>query len=614
MDVKFSDYRFSRDQLILYKQEQIIPLKHTQALLLDFFLAAPEQVHSKEAIMDVVWQDKVVSEQVVFQTISQLRAIFGSSSIKTFSKKGYQWQLALSVEPAPKSEVQNKELQKSDVPTAELSNVIAERPTLFNSTTFKVTIVIGVMLVMVFYLRQAFTAKDLVSIHLVQSAEALSSQHQAIANLAKQQVLEEKFSIEKITGENSSRQYFAAPLLAWQQSKIPDKNWLLWTDIFRPAEGAFLNYGISNGSIYWQGYVYAETEQQLTEKLSTRLIQLEQLGLFSPTSSTLDINTLNAMIKMAPDDADLLILLAKYYLDLKQYDVAITYAQKLANLSTSFEHSPYRAQAQWLMAEVYNKRHKYLMANNALKNMAVTLENTSLWSLHFEYIKASAWLAYRQHNIDTMFDVLNQGMEFGQNQADVLTQFELHILYSILAKKGGDDHQKYAHLNEAQALLLEHNLDQSNFAVVYYHFAIFNQDLSNAVPYFEKIVKLPRTINNGWIIDHATELLIDQYIARQDFELALSLLSEQIGSAKYMLSMARIYEAQQEPHRARAHFEKAFELARLQYEVHIGIDSALMLYQLSATQPEKQAEYLDYLKRNANETWLSEQMDKLALK
>ena len=81
-----------------------------------------------------------------------------------------------------------------------------------------------------------------------------------------------------------------------------------------------------------------------------------------------------------------------------------------------------------------------------------------------------------------------------------------------------------------------------------------------------------------------------------------------------MLYMARIYHAQQAPLKARTHFEKAFELARLNYEVHIGIDSALMLYQLTTEQPQQQAQYLDYLKRNANEAWLAGKLTELAAK
>ncbi|MCW9015742.1 MAG: winged helix-turn-helix domain-containing protein, partial [Kangiellaceae bacterium] len=80
-EVKFESYRFNREQLILYKDNELIPLKRNQALLLDFFLSSPESIHSKDDILDNVWRDKVVSEQVVFQTISQLRSIFGDKAI-----------------------------------------------------------------------------------------------------------------------------------------------------------------------------------------------------------------------------------------------------------------------------------------------------------------------------------------------------------------------------------------------------------------------------------------------------------------------------------------------------------------------------------------------------
>jgi tetratricopeptide (TPR) repeat protein len=326
-------------------------------------------------------------------------------------------------------------------------------------------------------------------------------------------------------------------------------------------------------------------------------------------NSQLDLSTLMSMKQIAPDDPDLLLLLANYYFDVKQYEVAMTYAQKLINLDPSYSFSPYRAKAKWLMAEVYKKRRKYQLATNSLNAMSAILIDTPLWALNYENISAKAWLAHSQHDFDTMFTILDNAIEFGQKQGNILTLFELHIMYSILAKKGGDDHKKYAHLNEAQALLLKHDLDESNFAVVYYHFAIFTQDNNKALPYLEKILALPRTIRNGWIIDHATEMLVDQYIEQQDFELAMSLLDKQTESPKYMISLARIFNAQHEKEKARHYFEKAFEQARLQYKTHIAIDSALMLFQLSEQGSELQAEYLAYLQRNANEKWLKKQMD-----
>jgi DNA-binding winged helix-turn-helix (wHTH) protein len=600
MEIQFSEYRFLRDQLILYRQQEIIPLKHTQALLLDFFLSDHKAIHGKEAIMASVWQDKVVSEQVVFQTISQLRALFGTSAIKTYSKKGYQWQLTPELAVVDINSV--KEATKNN---EEASKTISVK----HAFTLKY-VIIAVIIVCsgVFYWLTVSSSNKLLVFHLIDSK--INDKNSITDNVHASSDIEqfERVAIKASIGVMSARQSFTSPRRAWQLSAIPADEWLLWAESYQANDGVFLHYGLAKGDAYWQGYLFTDTAGQLTDQLAKRLIELEKLGIFSHKNNELDIATLESMIKTSENDPDLLLQLATYYLDIKQYDVALTYAQKLSKLSVSYQASPYRAKAQWLMAEVYNEQGKYQLASYALEKMSNTLSDKAIWPLHVEYIKAKAWLAEAQADYKSMFDILDRGIEFGLKNTDALTQFELNIQYSILAKKAGDHHKKYAYLNEAQALLLEHNLDESNFAIVYYHFAIFTQDLSKSVPYLEKILALPRTANNDWVIDHATELLIAQYIERQEFELALILLEDLKGSAKYMLSMARIYQAKQLNSKASSHFEKAFELARLNYEVHIAVDSALALYSISEQYPVTQAQYLDYLKGNTSAEWLNDKL------
>jgi transcriptional activator of cad operon len=56
------------------------------------FLKHPFKVLSKQEILDVIWDDVVVNEQVLFQTIRELRQIFGNDEvIKTHPRKGYAW-------------------------------------------------------------------------------------------------------------------------------------------------------------------------------------------------------------------------------------------------------------------------------------------------------------------------------------------------------------------------------------------------------------------------------------------------------------------------------------------------------------------------------------------
>ena len=111
--IQFLEFEFDEVQTLLYKNGQVVPLNSTQSKVLALFISHPERIFSKEDILANVWQDKVVSEQVVFQNISQLRGILGDGAIKSFPKKGYQWQLELC---APLVDAQT-ELKTDSAPT-----------------------------------------------------------------------------------------------------------------------------------------------------------------------------------------------------------------------------------------------------------------------------------------------------------------------------------------------------------------------------------------------------------------------------------------------------------------------------------------------------------------
>ena len=60
--------------------------------LLQTLIAANGELVSKEVLLSTVWHDVVVDEQVVFQSIKELRKLFpGQTIIKTVPRKGYAW-------------------------------------------------------------------------------------------------------------------------------------------------------------------------------------------------------------------------------------------------------------------------------------------------------------------------------------------------------------------------------------------------------------------------------------------------------------------------------------------------------------------------------------------
>ncbi|KZN36765.1 hypothetical protein N480_15965 [Pseudoalteromonas luteoviolacea S2607] len=96
MRLAFQDFQFDCQELTLSKDGRKISLKEKPAQILALLVTQPEKIHSKSEILEEVWPGRTVTEQVVFQNIGHLRALFGDDAIKTFSKKGYQWQLPLA--------------------------------------------------------------------------------------------------------------------------------------------------------------------------------------------------------------------------------------------------------------------------------------------------------------------------------------------------------------------------------------------------------------------------------------------------------------------------------------------------------------------------------------
>ena len=602
MEIQFKDYRFCQAQQILYCNEEIIPLKRNQAVLLDFFLASPDAIHSKDTILDAVWQGRVVSEQVVFQTISQLRVIFGNDAIQTFPKKGYKWQIPFIQNRVDSAATQNALKQQDSSLDSGAGQSEYRRKT---RLLFLAIAALIIALPLLYFLPKVNSTQT--AIHLVTGDKQITPSRNLFNQIAQQALsLSEEIRFLKKQVDHPTRQLFAAPKLIWQQANVDPSDWLVWGDTYASDDGVFLHYGLSRHQTQWQGYLFAENEAKLHRVFQQRLKSLSRMGLFSSPDERLTLNTLLTMAKVSPDDPDLLLQVSNYYIDTQQLDIALTYLQKLSKQNSSYATRPYQALAQLQIGKIYKMRGQHIQAVNSLDAMADILFDTPIWPLTFHYIKTKAWLAYDKTEFDAMFSILEQGLTLGRIQADPLSLFELHIMYSILAKKVSEPTKMYAHLNEAQALLLKHNLDDSNLAVVYYHFALFTQDNSKAIPYLERILTLPRTVQNYWVHDDASELLVSHHIENKDYSKAHSLIAPASRSPKKLVLKARILRSENKLAEAKSALEQAFELARLDYDTKASIDAALILYRLTSSQPKVQAEYFAYLQSNANPDWLKQ--------
>lgn len=81
----------------LHSEEGTVKIRPKTCELLMMLLQADGEILSKDTIIQQVWKGVSVDEQVVFQSIKEIRKLFANSEvIKTHPRKGYSW--ALSIE------------------------------------------------------------------------------------------------------------------------------------------------------------------------------------------------------------------------------------------------------------------------------------------------------------------------------------------------------------------------------------------------------------------------------------------------------------------------------------------------------------------------------------
>ena len=616
MKVRFGDFCYLRQKQLLYKKDELIPLKRNQGALLELFVSDPHDIHSKNDILDAIWVNQDVSQQVVFQTISELRSILGRSAIKTFSGKGYKWNVPIQIEQpsSPPASKQHRPPETPDTAADHIHGIHNERKKPMVKSRFVAMCFVALSMV---GLTWHYWYTSSLRLNLLVGQHTETGVNADIVKRAVEQV--DNVSLSSVHSPLRPSEAFASPEHALNHANLDAGEWIVWGQLLAANKGAILRYGLSRHGIDWQGYVYAESQDGLTLALANRLTELKALGLFSASLVELDIHVLDAMFADAPDDPDLILLLAEHYENVAQLDVSLSFLQKMSKSQSHAYHLAYLAKAHLKTASIYKQRGQFLQAKNSLTAMRETLSQSFVWPLYFQYVEASAWLAYDETHYQEMNQVLTDASDAlhlaRQNgeyeKIEPLSVFKFHILRSILAKKTEDDEGKYHHLNEAQAILIEHKLDSSNLAVVLYHFALFAQQEEEnhaALVYLQRIQELPRTSDNHWVHDAAFYMLVNHYMAADKMELAEALFPDADLSATQLLLKAELMIAKGKRQDAIPLFQSAFDKARLSHDIRSGVDAALRLYQHSSDDPKSQSEHRAYLETHTSQEWLTRKL------
>jgi DNA-binding winged helix-turn-helix (wHTH) protein/tetratricopeptide (TPR) repeat protein len=102
MRYTFADIEINLTAGIIIKAGEKINVRAKTLLVLTYLIQHPKDIVTKKTLIETIWHDVVVQDQVLVQSIKEIRAILGNEVIKTYPRVGYQWTVELTPIPTKK--------------------------------------------------------------------------------------------------------------------------------------------------------------------------------------------------------------------------------------------------------------------------------------------------------------------------------------------------------------------------------------------------------------------------------------------------------------------------------------------------------------------------------
>ncbi|MBU2972239.1 winged helix-turn-helix domain-containing protein [Pseudoalteromonas sp. C2R02] len=592
MKYKFLDFEFDSISLILSKNNNDIAIRHNEAKLLALMISQPERVFSKEDILAEVWQDKVVSEQAVFQNISHLRGLFGNTAIKTFSKRGYQWQLELQT--------------KSEISTVEPSKINVTVKALSNST--KLLYITAFSLIFILVIFFGYTSPNKTSLPTTE-----------IAYIPFEKQTDNTF---KEFSNNPNFNFIALndldyrDFIATSELKYPNlstKHPLILTGEFRSHnQQAYLDFILKGPFAQWKGLLSGDSQREVTEKLKRHLQQdfiYDLIG--KPQAPELKLANLSIAHQNRPKDFIVLNQLIKIYLQTGEFDKAMVMADKLVNIA-KLENSPQQVgMALLLQSEILTQKDLFELSSQKLKLALIQFKKINDLKRQADALNAQSWIDHQQDNYTALKTSLLQSAELAFNAKDIPRELHALTYLSVMAHKHKQQEDKYLYLQQAENKMLQYELPIYHFAKIPFHYAIFAKNLADKEPHYKQVLEHTLLTPNHWVAQDSRESLVKFYIAQNRLEEARALIKDLKTDNAYNSYLKTILaQAQLQTELFITQAQRTFEQAQLSGNKYLSLDIALLL----CDAPKEQTNYdfySQFISENATLNWRRRNEEKL---
>jgi DNA-binding winged helix-turn-helix (wHTH) protein len=594
MRYRFNSFEFDSTSLVLKKNGETLAIRHNEAKVLKLLLEHSDNVFSKEDILSHVWEDKVVSEQAVFQNISHLRSLLGNQAIKTFSKRGYQWQLKIDSIDSDSERLQSgisSNIKKSQATLLSKSK---------NQNHWLIIALAGLVLFIIAVINLLTEPPQEEKRSVIKMAYIPISNQQG----AKVALIEnnEHFNFTELPQLNTAHFQASAeleyPLLADEHPLV------LSASIRTHNKQTYIDFILKGPFSDWRGQISGISQQAVLKKLQQHLQQPVIYNLLNKVQAP-ELKQANLSIahQQAPNDLIILSQLINTYIRMGELEKAMVMANKLEKISVSHNKTQFLGNALLFQSEILTRKELFELSTHKLSSAIEQFKKINDLSRQADAWLSQSWIDHNQNDYQAIRESLLKSAQLALDAQDKERELSALTYLSVLAYKNQQEDDKYLYLRQAENKMKAYQLPSYHFAIVPYHYAIFAKSLQDKEPHLKQVLKLATLTPDFWAAQNSRQQLMKYYISQNRLTEAQALISNITkDNAQNSYLRTLLSQAKKNDDEFVSHAQRTFEQAELAGNIDLSLDMALLMCSTKTTQVNYDF-YSQYIDEKATDYW-----------
>ncbi|HBY88419.1 MAG TPA: transcriptional regulator [Colwellia sp.] len=602
MRYRFNDFEFDCTSLVLKKNGETLAIRHNEAKVLKLLLEHSDNVFSKEDILSHVWEDKVVSEQAVFQNISHLRSLLGNQAIKTFSKRGYQWQLKIDSIDSDSERLQScisSNIKKSQATLLSKSK---------NQNHWLIIALASLVIFIIALINLTYESPQEEKRSVIKMAYIPISNQQG----AKVALLEdnEHFDFTELPQLNTAHFQASAEL---EYPLWADEHPLVLSGSIRTHnKQTYIDFILKGPFSDWRGQISGISQQAVLKQLQQHLQQPVIYNLLNKVQAP-ELKQANLSIahQQAPNDLIILSQLINTYIRMGELEKAMVMANKLEKISVSHNKTQFVGNALLFQSEILTRKELFELSTHKLSSAIEQFKKINDLSRQADAWLSQSWIDHNQNDYQAIRESLLKSAQLALDAQDKERELSALTYLSVLAYKNQQEDDKYLYLRQAENKMKAYQLPSYHFAIVPYHYAIFAKSLQDKEPHLKQVLKLATLTPDFWAAQNSRQQLMKYYISQNRLTEAQALISELTkDNAQNSYLRTLLAQAQQNDDAFVSNAQRTFEQAELAGDIHLSLDMALLMCSTKSSQVNYDF-YLQYIDKKSTADWRRNNEEKL---